>query len=70
MKQTKKSSTLDREIDENLKRAFDAVLNEEVPDRFNTLLERLRKTGSHQAPDGTPNGQPAGAPDKKETPDE
>ena len=31
------------EIDESLRRAFDEVLNEGVPDRFEDLLDKLRK---------------------------
>ena len=31
------------EIDENLRRAFDEVMNEGVPDRFTDLLGRLKR---------------------------
>ena len=31
-----------REIDENLKRVYQAELSDEVPDRFTKLLEQLR----------------------------
>jgi hypothetical protein len=30
------------EIDQNLKRAYDDALQEEIPDRFKELLEKLR----------------------------
>jgi hypothetical protein len=30
------------QIDENLKRIYDEVLHEEVPDRFKSLLQQLR----------------------------
>ncbi|NSY38041.1 hypothetical protein GKC28_07195 [Leisingera sp. ANG59] len=33
----------DREIDENLKRAFEQVASEPVPDRFTDLLKRLKE---------------------------
>ncbi|WP_323777154.1 NepR family anti-sigma factor [Leisingera sp.] len=33
----------DREIDENLKRAFDQIASEPVPDRFTDLLKRLKE---------------------------
>lgn len=32
----------DREIDKNLKRAFDEVASQKVPDRFAELLEQLK----------------------------
>jgi hypothetical protein len=31
------------QIDENLKRIYDEVLHEEVPDRFKNLLQQLRE---------------------------
>jgi hypothetical protein len=34
---------LQEQIDENLKRVYDDALNEEVPDRFKILLERLKQ---------------------------
>ncbi|WP_261399817.1 NepR family anti-sigma factor [Leisingera daeponensis] len=33
----------DREIDENLKRAFEKVASEPVPDRFTDLLKQLKE---------------------------
>jgi len=33
------------QIDENLKRVYNAALNEELPDRFKDLLAQLRGTG-------------------------
>ena len=41
----------DREIDENLKRAFNEVASQQVPDRFTELLEQLRKQET-QKPSG------------------
>jgi hypothetical protein len=37
-----RKSTLKSEIDANLKRVYDSVLQEEVPDQFKELLDRLR----------------------------
>lgn len=37
-----KTSRVDREIDANLKRAYEDVINQEVPDRFTDLLAQLR----------------------------
>ena len=33
-----------RQIDENLKRVFQDKIEEEIPDRFQKLLEQLRST--------------------------
>lgn len=43
------------EIDRNLKRAFDEVVNEPLPERFSTLLEKLR-TQSRNPPSDTEEG--------------
>lgn len=42
-------------IDENLRRAYDEVLREGVPDRFNDLLKRLRDGDVPSGDDGEPN---------------
>lgn len=34
------------QIDENLKRAYSATLNEEIPDRFRDLLAQLKARGT------------------------
>lgn len=56
--QNKQKSSVDAQIDENLKRAFEQVLQEEVPDRFRQLLDQLKAeeqqkckkvAGSHDA---------------------
>lgn len=36
---------MDNQIDENLKRVYDDVLNEVVPDRFHDLLAQLKSSG-------------------------
>lgn len=43
----KRSKRIDREIDENLKRAFDEMANEPIPDRFTELLDQLRSGAAH-----------------------
>lgn len=39
-------SNLRRQIDENLKRAYEQDLEREVPDRFRQLLDQLREKES------------------------
>ena len=43
MSQNNKTSRTQREIDENLKRAYDDVIKQKVPDRFTDLLAQLKK---------------------------
>lgn len=38
-----KARNLDRQIDENLRRIFQEKIDEDVPDRFEGLLRRLRE---------------------------
>lgn len=38
-----RKSTVRRHIDENLRRVYDATLNEPVPDKLTQLLEQLRQ---------------------------
>lgn len=38
--------TADRNIDENLKRAFEEIANEPVPDWFTYLLKQLKEKGA------------------------
>ncbi len=49
MKQDRKLSSLEQEIEANLKRAYDDVAKQEVPDRFTQLLEQLRKADKKNA---------------------
>ncbi|MDD9705756.1 MAG: NepR family anti-sigma factor [Paracoccaceae bacterium] len=39
---------LNHQIDENLKRVYESVLEEDVPDRFKDLLNRLRQQEGSQ----------------------
>ncbi|MDP4993114.1 MAG: NepR family anti-sigma factor [Marivita lacus] len=43
MKQDRKLSSLEQEIEANLKRVYEDVAGQEVPDRFTQLLEQLRE---------------------------
>jgi len=38
-----KKSRLTEQIDENLKRVYDEILKEQVPDRFKDLLAQLKE---------------------------
>ena len=42
MTQEQNPSRAQAEIDANLRRAYDEVTNQELPDRFKELIERLR----------------------------
>ena len=42
MTQERPDPDISREIDENLRKVYENVLNEEVPDRFKKLLNQLR----------------------------
>ena len=51
MPPSRMTSTVDQQIDENLRRAYDDVLNEEVPTRFLDLIEQLKADGPQKPPD-------------------
>ena len=57
MTQKKNQSRLQSEIEANLKRAYDDVLNEAVPERFTQLLEQLRKRNGGNGQSGGSNEQ-------------
>ncbi len=38
-----------KEIDENLRRAYEELLNEELPNRFNDLIQQLRERDKNVA---------------------
>jgi len=44
MSRNRKRSKVDEQIDENLRRVYDDMLGEAVPDRFLDLIEQLRRT--------------------------
>ncbi len=43
MADDQKKSRLTEQIDENLKRVYDEILKEQVPDRFKQLLAQLKE---------------------------
>ncbi|PRY73295.1 NepR family anti-sigma factor [Marivita geojedonensis] len=49
MKQDRKTSSLEQEIEANLKRAYNDVVNQQVPDRFTQLLDQLREADKSSA---------------------
>ncbi|MCK0149519.1 hypothetical protein MWU54_05760 [Marivita sp. S6314] len=49
MNQHKSRSSFSDDIEANLKRAFDEVSREEVPDRFTDLLAQLRNAEKSKA---------------------
>jgi hypothetical protein len=53
MSDKRDKSTLKTTIEENLRRVYTELLDEEVPDRFKALLDQLRAT---QTPGETPPG--------------
>ena len=46
MPDTKPKSSLERQIDENLRKVYQQAIQEEVPDRFKDLLSRLKEQDS------------------------
>lgn len=51
MTEKNRADKLEQLIDANLKRAFDDVLSEDVPDRFTNLLAQLRAADTQEAGD-------------------
>ena len=49
MTQSNQRSRLQDEIEANLKKAYDDVLNEDVPDRFTQLLSQLRNADGQRS---------------------
>ena len=43
-----KKSRVTEQIDENLRRVYDDLLKEQVPDRFKDLLDRLKNKDQRQ----------------------
>lgn len=48
MPDTKPKSSLERQIDENLRKVYQQAIQEEVPDRFKDLLSRLKEQDSQK----------------------
>lgn len=59
MSRLTRKSSLQQQIDENLKRVFEQTLQQEVPDRFKDLLAQLRAKESAPAP--APQAEPSDA---------
>ena len=43
-------SNIDRDIDENLRKVYRRMVEQEVPDRFKELLDRLKQSEDDQDP--------------------
>ena len=43
MKQSSEKSSLQAQIDDNLKRVYQEALEQDVPDRFKELLQKLKE---------------------------
>ncbi|WP_050927655.1 NepR family anti-sigma factor [Aestuariivita boseongensis] len=52
----KRNPHMEREIDRNLKRAFDEVASEPLPERFTNLLEQLRAQDASETDDTDQDG--------------
>ncbi len=59
-------SKLHAQIDENLKRAFQPLLEEPVPDRFRLLLEQLKQREADGPAPLTPDGSDTPSPSGEE----
>ena len=54
MTQDDKKPSVDSLIDQNLRRVYETVLNEDVPDRFTALLDQLRASEGGDGGSGDP----------------
>lgn len=62
MTEKDRASRVEQMIDANLKRAFDDVLNEDIPDRFTDLLAQLRASeGQDQSEQDAPQAKVGGS---------
>lgn len=59
MNSDRKATKVQQEIDDNLKRAYGDVTQQEVPDRFTDLLAQLRaaEAGKAEPAEGTDNAE-------------
>ena len=53
MSSEKKTSTVMRQIDENLRRVYRQDAEKDVPERFQKLLDQLKSSQSGDKPSGT-----------------
>ena len=49
MSRSNRNSRIEQQIDQNLKRAFDEVANQDLPSRFTDLLSQLRARDAQSA---------------------
>jgi hypothetical protein len=49
MKQDRKMSNLEQAIESNLKKVYEDIANQDVPDRFTQLLNQLREADKSSA---------------------
>lgn len=49
MSRSNRNSRIEQEIDDNLKRAFEEVANQDLPSRFTDLLSQLRQQDAGQS---------------------
>ncbi len=52
MADEKNGSNYDQQIDENLKRVYQEIIEEQVPDRFQDLLNQLRAQDNQRSGTG------------------
>lgn len=50
MSRCQSSEDVFQEIDENLRKAYEELVNEELPDRFKHLVQRLKENAQQSAP--------------------
>lgn len=58
MKDKREKPTLRHTIEENLRKVYQDLLQEEVPDRFKLLLEELRQKQAAPQPAAEPDANP------------
>jgi hypothetical protein len=58
MDRDKEKPNVDNMIDDNLRKVYDSVLQEEVPDRFSKLLEQLRSGETRTSEESEREGGP------------
>ncbi len=51
MTQDPKKSEVERDIDENLRKVYREMVDQEVPDRFRDLLDQLRQSEEKDEPE-------------------
>jgi len=57
MTKQRKKSKVQEQIDENLRRVYAEALEDEIPDRFTSLLDQLRSQEKGRTTDGSAEGE-------------